>query len=57
MKMYIKTALPGDASDRGSSTSDGKLGLPSLSGPLNGVAMAPIFASLVAGSSLEFKRN
>lgn len=55
--VYIKTALPGDASARGSPISGGKRGLPSQSGPLNGVAIAPIFASLVDGSSLVFKRN
>lgn len=45
---------PGGVSARGSSLSACKGGVSStaLSGPLNGVGMAPIFASLLGGSSL-----
>ena len=46
--------IPGGVSGRGSSLSADKGGMSStaLSGILNGVGMAPIFASLLGGSSL-----
>lgn len=48
------TCVPGGVSDRGSSLSACKGGVSStaLSGILNGVGMAPIFASRLGGSSL-----
>lgn len=61
-----KSCLPGGVSERGSSLSACKAALSStsLSAPLNGVGMAPIFASLLGGSSLvisqifgKFKRS
>lgn len=50
--------LPGGVSARDSSLSVGKGGVSStaLSGARNGVAMAPIFASLLGGSSLEISQ-
>lgn len=50
--------LPGGVSARDSSLSVGKGGVSStaLSGALNGVAMAPIFASLLGWSSLEISQ-
>lgn len=54
--LYIQKekCVPGGVSGRGSSLSADKWGVSStaLSGILNGVGMAPIFASLLGGSSL-----